>query len=132
MPYYRQKKRFAEELLSELMPKDIDWRMHSGVGGMFCWLWVDHPWFDDVVLYNRLKERQVFVVPGRHFFVDQLFSPGLGAHATQCFRISLSADEKVITEGVHRLAEVLTELRDSSAGIRRHGSGVVGSGIARR
>ncbi|GGR63236.1 valine--pyruvate transaminase [Streptomyces roseolus] len=126
-PYYRQKKRFAEELLSELLPKDIDWRMHSGVGGMFCWLWVDHPWFDDVTLYHHLKERQVFVVPGRHFFVDPLSSPSLGAHATQCFRISLSADEKVITEGVHRLAEVLTELRVGSADMHRHASDVVGA-----
>ncbi|BCK68048.1 valine--pyruvate transaminase [Streptomyces libani subsp. rufus] len=111
-PYYREKKQFTEDLLSELMPPDVDWRMHSGAGGMFCWLWVDHPWFDDVTLYNRLKDRRVFVVPGRHFFVDPLSSPALGDHGTRCFRISLSAEEKVITEGVRRVAEVLQKMQD--------------------
>ncbi|MDL5199515.1 valine--pyruvate transaminase [Streptomyces sp. ALI-76-A] len=114
-PYYREKKRFAEALLGKLLPADVDWRMHSGDGGMFCWLWVDHPWFDDTTLYRRLKERKVFVVPGRHFFVDPLRTPSLAEHATRCFRLSLSADEKVITEGVHRLADVLREMRDGVA-----------------
>jgi valine--pyruvate aminotransferase len=114
-PYYAEKKRFAEELFSELMPTDIDWRMHSGVGGMFCWLWVDHDWFDDTVLYSRLKERWVFVVPGRHFFVDPLSTPGLEGHGTRCFRISLSAEEKVIAEGIQRVAVVLREMRDAAS-----------------
>lgn len=110
-PYYRDKKHFVEELLNELMPTDLDWRMHSGDGGMFCWLWVDHPWFDDTTLYRRLKEKNVFVVPGRHFFVEPLAGPGIADHATRCFRLSLSADKKVIAEGVRRLAEALCEMR---------------------
>ncbi|MBJ6641298.1 valine--pyruvate transaminase [Streptomyces sp. DHE7-1] len=114
-PYYREKKRFVAELLDEVLPADVDWRMHSGDGGMFCWLWVDHPWFDDTTLYERLKERSVFVVPGRHFFVEPRLTPGLADHATRCFRLSLSANEKVITEGVHRLADVLCEMRDGTA-----------------
>ncbi|MEU0216875.1 valine--pyruvate transaminase [Streptomyces sp. NPDC006265] len=111
VPYYREKKRFADDLLAETMPADMDWRMHSGAGGMFCWLWVDHPWFDDVELYRRLKERRVFVVPGRHFFVDPLSSPAVAGHATRCFRISLSAEEKVLTEGIRHVADVLREMR---------------------
>ncbi|MFE5887403.1 aminotransferase class I/II-fold pyridoxal phosphate-dependent enzyme [Streptomyces sp. NPDC056462] len=115
-PYYREKKRFVVQLLSELMPADVDWRMHSGDCGMFCWIWVDHhPWFDDTTLYTRLKKGHVFVVPGRHFFVEPTHAPGLAEHATRCFRLSLSADEKVITEGVHRLAEVLAEMRDEAS-----------------
>lgn len=110
-PYYREKWGYVEELLTGAIPADMNWRLHTGGGGMFCWVWVDHPWFDDLVLYERLKSRHVFVVPGRHFFVDPLSTPGLGSHATRCFRLSLSADEKVLVEGVHRLAAVLTEMR---------------------
>ncbi|KUH37674.1 MULTISPECIES: valine--pyruvate transaminase [Streptomyces] len=110
-PHYQEKRRFAEKLLAERMPSDVDWRLHSGEGGMFCWLWVDHDWFDDVALYTRLKEHRVFVVPGRHFFVDPLETPGLTPHATRCFRLSLSADEATLTEGIVRLAHVLTTLR---------------------
>ncbi|WP_330240550.1 valine--pyruvate transaminase [Streptomyces sp. NBC_00525] len=117
-PYYSKKKRFAEQLLSELMPSDINWRMHSGVGGMFCWIWVDHDWFDDIVLYGRLKDRRVFVVPGRHFFVDPLSTPGPEGHGTRCFRISLSAEEKVIAEGIQRIAVVLREMRDAASADR--------------
>ncbi|MFI0242113.1 valine--pyruvate transaminase [Streptomyces sp. NPDC016845] len=113
-PHYREKKRAVEELLNELLPEDIDWRMHSGDGGMFCWVWVDHPWFDDITLYSRLKEKHVFVVPGRHFFTNPQLTPGLADHATRCFRLSLSANEKVITEGVHRLADVMREMRDQA------------------
>lgn len=115
-PHYREKRRLAADLLAEAMPADMDWRMHSGVGGMFCWLWVDHPWFDDLELYRRLKERRVFVVPGRHFFVDPLASPGLDGHSTRCFRISLSTEEKVFSEGIRQVADVLREMRASAAG----------------
>ncbi|WOI61859.1 valine--pyruvate transaminase [Streptomyces fradiae] len=110
-PHYREKRLLAEKLLAERMPSDVDWRLHSGEGGMFCWLWVDHDWFDDVTLYRELKERRVFVVPGRHFFVDPLGTPGPGPHATRCFRLSLSADEATLAEGVTRLARALTALR---------------------
>jgi valine--pyruvate aminotransferase len=111
-PYYRRTRQFVEELLSEVMPVDVDWRLHESAGGMFCWLWVDHPWFDDLELYTRLKSRNVFVVPGRHFFVDPLSADGPGPHATRCFRLSLSAEDKVLVEGVQRLADVLVEMRD--------------------
>lgn len=113
-PHYREKKHFVEELLNELMPTDVDWRMHSGDGGMFCWLWVNHPWFEDTALYERLKEKYVFVVPGRHFFVDPLLTTSLADHATRCLRLSLSAHDKVIAEGIHRLADVLCEMRDGA------------------
>ncbi|MEU3613629.1 valine--pyruvate transaminase [Streptomyces sp. NPDC006872] len=116
-PYYREKKQFVADLLSEVMPPDMDWRMHSGAGGMFCWLWVNHGWFDDIALYNRLKDRRVFIVPGRHFFVEPLSSAAPGEHATRCFRISLSTEEKVLTEGVRRVAEVLREMRDAASAI---------------
>lgn len=40
-----------------------------------------------------------------------LAGPGIADHATRCFRLSLSADKKVIAEGVHRLAEALCKMR---------------------
>jgi len=110
-PYYQAKRRFAEKLLAEIMPDDVDWRLHSGDGGMFCWLWVDHEWFDDLILYTRLKAKGVFVVPGRHFFVDPLASPSTADHGRRCFRISLSAEEPVLAEGLRLIAETWTQMR---------------------
>ena len=108
-PYYQNKRRFAEKVLHEYLPEDLDWRLHSGTGGMFCWLWVDHPWFDDLELYRRLKDKRVFAVPGRHFFTDPS-AAALRGHGRRCFRISLSAEESVIAEGVHRIADALREM----------------------
>jgi valine--pyruvate aminotransferase len=106
-PYYRRKRQAAEDLLHKLMPEDVNWRLHASDGGMFCWLWIDEDWFDDLVMYAELKSRKVFIVPGRHFFVDPLGSALPGGHARRCIRLSLSADEPVIEEGIGRVAEAL-------------------------
>ncbi|MEO3803163.1 valine--pyruvate transaminase [Nonomuraea sp. B1E8] len=110
-PFYRARRLFAERLLADLLPESVNWRLHASEGGMFCWLWVDHDWFDDMALYRLMKSKEVFVVPGRHFFVNPLSMKS--AYATRCFRISLSAEERVISEGLARIAEGLMELRRS-------------------
>ncbi|MFJ3511433.1 valine--pyruvate transaminase [Streptomyces luteogriseus] len=114
-PYYRHKRQYMEETLAERLPSGLNWRIHTGTGGMFSWVWIDHPWFDDSDLYRRLKARQVFVVPGRHFFVDALSAPIPGDHATHCFRLSLSAPEKTIDEGVSRLADTLADMHPGAS-----------------
>ncbi|HET8662210.1 MAG TPA: aminotransferase class I/II-fold pyridoxal phosphate-dependent enzyme [Micromonosporaceae bacterium] len=111
-PYYAAKRRTVEALLAQTLPSSVNWRLHVGSGGMFCWLWVDEPWFDDAALYRLMKSKRVFIVPGRPFFVDPL--PGNGAmraHESRCFRISLSPAEPVLQEGLARIAEALEELR---------------------
>ncbi|WP_255950797.1 aminotransferase class I/II-fold pyridoxal phosphate-dependent enzyme [Streptomyces odontomachi] len=110
-PYYRRKRLVAEKLLHEILPDSVDWRLHSTEGGMFCWLWIDHDWFDDLEMYEALKRKKVFVVPGRHFFVPPFDSPFLAEHATRCMRLSLSPDESVLAEGIRRFAEALEEMR---------------------
>ncbi|HEX9991842.1 MAG TPA: valine--pyruvate transaminase [Acidimicrobiales bacterium] len=106
-PYYASKRRTAEKLLAERLPEWVDWRLHTSDGGMFCWLWFDHDWFDDADFYRRMKARKVFVVPGRHFFVDPA---SVGPHGTHCIRISLSSDEAILAEGIDRMADELEEL----------------------
>ncbi|MEU7583144.1 valine--pyruvate transaminase [Streptomyces sp. NPDC041068] len=121
-PYYRGKKEFMDELLAERLPSDLNWRVQSVVGGMFSWVWIDHPWFDDTELYRRLKEQRVFIVPGRHFFVDAPSVPLPNGHATRCFRMSLSAPEKTMIDGVSRVAAVLREMRAEADEALRHGA----------
>jgi valine--pyruvate aminotransferase len=106
-PYYAARRRAAEELLDEYLPDDLNWRLHAGEGGMFCWLWIDEPWFDDAEMYARLKERRVVVVPGRHFFPDP---DGLGRHATRCLRLSITSDEAAVREGIRVVAETLASM----------------------
>ena len=58
-------------------------------------------------LYQKLKEVGVIVVPGSSFF------PGLKTeweHKQQCIRISLTATDQEITEGMKRLAQVVESI----------------------
>ncbi|MEU2874999.1 valine--pyruvate transaminase [Streptomyces sp. NPDC007070] len=110
-PFYRDRRQLAEKLLDEIMPAAVNWSLHEGEGGLFCWLWIDEPWFDDIELYRLLKRKRVFVVPGRHFCVEGRSDPETAGHDTRCFRISLSPDECVLTEGIVRIAEVLEDMR---------------------
>lgn len=114
-PHYRAKRVLAERLLAESMPADLNWRLHSAESGMFCWLHIDHDWFDDVQLYEMLKLRRTFVVPGRHFFGPASDTSFLRTHGRRCVRLSLSKDEWTIAEGVRRLGSVLEELRTAVA-----------------
>ncbi|WP_196943077.1 aminotransferase class I/II-fold pyridoxal phosphate-dependent enzyme [Streptomyces sclerotialus] len=112
-PYYRNKRRDAEALLHGLLPDDVRWRLHEGDGGMFCWLWIDHEWFDDLEFYRLLKQEGVFIVPGRHFF-GTAETPGLPGHATRCFRLSLSGELPELERGFTRIGALLSRLRDRS------------------
>lgn len=106
-PYYAARRRTAEELLREYLPDDMNWYLHTGEGGMFCWLWIDEPWFDDLEMYARLKDQRVVAVPGRHFFPDP---DGVGRHATRCLRLSVTSDEAAVREGIRVVADTLVSL----------------------
>jgi valine--pyruvate aminotransferase len=110
-PHYRDKRRTAEKRLAELLPATVDWSLHESVGGMFCWLWVDEPWFDDQELYRRLKSRRVFISPGNPFFVEAAGGLPADPHGRRCFRLSLGGDQEEITAGIDRIAETLDEMR---------------------
>jgi len=109
-PFYVRRRKQAESLLLDALPARVPWRLHLSQGGMFCWIWVEGDWFDDLTFYQVLKDKNVFVVPGRHFFIDPAGNGRLGCHARQCFRVSISADEMTLVEGAGRIAETLAEL----------------------
>lgn len=109
-PFYATRRAVAEKLLTDNMPADVDWRLHSAEGGMFAWIWVDEDWFDDLKLYELLKRMHVFVAPGRSFFAGPA---GAEPHGTRCFRITLTVDETSLAEGIRRISEAVSQLRDA-------------------
>ncbi len=109
----------GESLLHQFMPGDVSWRVHTSRGGMFCWVWVDEDWFDDLRLYRLLKTRHVFITPGRSFFVEPESQSDLGSHARRCVRISLTTDEATLIEGMKRIGDAVSELRAISDTTRR-------------
>ncbi len=110
-PFYRERRALVEKMLVQALPSGIAWRLHASEGGMFVWLWVDEEWFDDVVLYELLKSRGLFVVPGRHFFAA---GSRLGRHSRQCVRISMTPDVDDLRTGIEMIAQAVVDLDPAS------------------
>jgi len=111
-PYYRNKFAVLEDSLTRFMPDSAPWYLHRGEGAIFAWLWFDQLSVTDRELYQQLKQYGVIVVPGNPFF------PGLKAdwpHMQQCIRISLTATDDEIVEGIRHLATVVTHLYQSQS-----------------
>ena len=103
-PFYQNKFAILEAALSEFMPQDLPWFLHRGEGAIFGWVWFRDLPITDWNLYQQLKEAGVIAVPGSTFF------PGLREdwiHKHQCLRLSLTATDDEIVQGMKRLAEVV-------------------------
>lgn len=100
-PYYLNKQKFAINQISESM-NGIPVRIHKPEGAMFLWLWFQNLPITSDEFYQRLKQRNVYVIAGHHFF------PGLDEqweHKNQCIRISYAGSEQTVERGISIIAE---------------------------
>jgi valine--pyruvate aminotransferase len=106
-PFYESKLRYFEDALDRLMPDNVPWYLHKGEGSLFVWLWFKDLPISDAELYTRLKNDRVIVVPGSSFFIglDEEWS-----HRNECIRISLTASEAEMEQGVMTIANTLRQL----------------------
>jgi valine--pyruvate aminotransferase len=100
-PFYQKK---AEQAVQQLLHQlnGIDFHIHKPEGAFFLWLWFPDLPITDEELYQRLKKRNVLVVPGYYFF------PGLTEkwrHKNECIRVNYSQDQKTVTAGLKIIAE---------------------------
>jgi valine--pyruvate aminotransferase len=108
-PFYLKKaKRAVRQLQKEL--SGIEFYIHRPEGAFFLWLWFKDLPFTSQILYEKLKERGVLVVPGQYFF------PGLDRewrHKHECIRINYAPDERIVKAGLSIIAE---EVKKAYAG----------------
>ena len=71
-PFYQQKATFAVQLLREAIP-DPRFHIHKPEGALFLWLWFEDLPIHCQELYERLKAKNLLIVPGHYFF------PGIDA-----------------------------------------------------
>ncbi|MGH8508516.1 MAG: valine--pyruvate transaminase [Gammaproteobacteria bacterium] len=103
-PYYECKAREAVAQLSDELDA-YPFLLHKPEGAIFLWLWFKDLPITSEILYQRLKDRGVLVVPGHYFF------PGMGAETQQgreCIRITYAQAQEVVEQG---LAIVADEVR---------------------
>lgn len=101
-PFYQARSDFAVDVLSRALGPSFPWALHAREGAFFLWLWLKQLRIPAAQLYQRLKERNVLVIPG-HYFAPGL--PDAWPHASQCLRITFSQPEAVVSEGLEILAE---------------------------
>ena len=108
-PFYEEKCRLAREAATEAFGDDLEWFMHRSEGALFLWFWFPGLPISSQELYQRLKAREVLVIPGHHFFFghDDADWP----HRHECIRVSYAMDEAVVRDGLRIIAE---EVRKAS------------------
>ena len=100
-PHYRHKVERALAICDEQFA-GLDYFIHAAEGAIFLWVWFRDLPIPAQVLYQRLRKRGVFVIPGEGF------CPGLRRPPQQlqeCIRLSYAQDESVVWRGIAAIAE---------------------------
>jgi len=105
-PYYQARLDVAIELFHKILG-DLPILMHKPEGAFFLWFWLQELPISSHELYERLKQRQVLVIPGESFFID---IDKDWQHTRQCLRINYAQPADRIERGFTILAEELQKL----------------------
>lgn len=102
-PFYQEKCRLARQAAVEAFGDDIEWFMHRSEGALFLWFWFPGLPITSRELYERLKKREVLVIPGHYFFFGH--DDSNWSHRHECIRVSYAMDEAVVRDGLRIIAE---------------------------
>ena len=100
-PFYQNR---AEQALAWMHAAlaGCEYYIHRPEGALFLWLWMPGLKISSADLYQRLKDRGVYILPGHHFF------PGLEeawSHCEQCIRVTYSQDSDSVRHGIQIIGE---------------------------
>lgn len=102
-PFYQRSAQSALGWIRESFA-GLDYHVHAPEGAIFLWLWFPGLPIPSEELYERLKQKGVFVLSGHHFF------PGLEEdwqHRHECIRINHSHGERTVREGLKIIADLV-------------------------
>ena len=103
LPFYRKKSQQAQEWVREFFDDSLDYRIHRSEGAFFLWMWFEGLPITSRELYERLKRRDVLVVPGNYFFFG--IEDDDWRHRDECLRVTFTMPEEVVREGLRVIAE---------------------------
>lgn len=106
-PFYRERSEFAKGVLAAALGDQVPWSLHAQEGAFFLWLWLKDLPVTAAELYQRLKARNVLVIPG-HYFAFGLDEPW--RHPQECLRLTFSQPQAVVQEGLEILADEVRRL----------------------
>ena len=89
----------------------FDYYIHKSEGAIFLWLWFPNLPISAQLLYERLKAKNILVIPGHHF------GPGLAEdwqHLHECLRISYARPSEDVRMGIVAIAAEIRQALDES------------------
>ena len=108
-PFYQERSLRAIEHVRESFDDSLPYGIHVSEGAFFLWLWFRDLPVSTRVLYERLKERSVLVVPGEYFFFG-LAGGDPWAHRNECIRMTFTQPETVVREGIAIIADEVARI----------------------
>ncbi len=108
-PYYKKRLDHAVAMVKEQM-HDLPVLIHQPEGAIFLWLWFEGLPISCEELYQRLKQRGVLVIAGKHFF------PGMEKswrHKQECIRITYASHSASVEAGIQIIAEEVRKTFDA-------------------
>jgi len=102
-PFYQEKCKLARGAAHAAFGEEIDWFMHRSEGALFLWFWFPGLPITSKELYERLKKREVLIIPGHYFFFGH--DDESWPHRHECIRVSYAMDEAVVKDGLKIIAE---------------------------
>ena len=103
-PFYAERSEHARKWIYKYFDDSLPYYIHMNEGSFFLWLWFrDFP-ITSYGLYERLKKRDVLIVPGEYFF------PGVRdkewKHMQECIRINFGvAPAEDVEHGIKIIAD---------------------------
>ena len=104
-PYYQHKAKTAVTVFNEIFA-DLPVYLHKLEGAFFMWLWFKDMTITSEELYTKLKEENVYVIPGHNFFI------GIDddwPHKHQCIRINYAKDEVTLRKGLEAIKRIIVQ-----------------------
>lgn len=103
MPFYRERSLHARAVFEREINPEIPYSFHRIEGSIFMWLWLPDLPIPTIELYERLKKRDLLVVPGEYFFFGTDTSDW--RHTQECLRINYGQDPEDVSVGLSILAD---------------------------
>lgn len=109
-PYYRRKRDHALKVADAVFPRSTGYALHESGGALFLWLWLRDCPITSRELYERLKRRNVIVVPGDSFFFGLGPEDASWRHRQECIRISFAMEDAVVERGLEIIGEEIAAI----------------------
>lgn len=103
LPFYKNKAEIAINLFDEIF-EDLPVYLHKLEGAFFMWLWFKDSKITSEMLYQKLKEQDVYIIPGHNFFIGIEDS---WEHKHQCVRINYANDEATLRKGLEAIKALI-------------------------